>query len=170
MIRIAVTGPESSGKTTLSLALGQLYQVNVIPEYARNYLELQNGNYTFEDLEKIAQGQLDEWIKQDSPQICDTEMTVIKIWSEVKYRKISPALMELYDNQHVDHYFLCRPDIPWEPDPLREHPEERDQLFELYKEELTKMSRSFTIIHGSLEERMGQCTGIINSKFPFFKK
>jgi len=68
--------------------------------------------------------------------IADTELTVIKIWSEYKYNSCSEFILNSYENQAFDHYFLCKPDIPWEPDPLRENENERDELFQLYLAEL----------------------------------
>ncbi len=170
MIRIAITGPECSGKTTLSKQLGDRCSIVVIPEFARTYLGFKEGTYEDLDLDIIACEQVNQWNECSQPVICDTELTVLKIWSEVKFTKTSPVIQKLYDEQQFDHYFLCEPDIPWEPDPLREHPDERDQLFVLYQEELTRMNRPFTIISGSVETRMNQCVAIINSLFPIVKK
>lgn len=170
MIRIAITGPESSGKTTLSQQLGLHFQIPVAPEFARIFLESRKGTYSFSDLDLIAQGQVDSWNNLDTTHLCDTEMTVMKIWSEVKFKKISPLIQKFYRDQHFDHYFLCRPDIPWEPDPLRENPYDRNDLFELYKKELTSLNRPFTIIEGSEKDRMDRCIHKIEELFPFFKK
>lgn len=170
MIRIAITGPESSGKTTLSQQLGLHFQIPVAPEFARIFLESSNGSYCFSDLDLIAQGQVDAWETLDTSLLCDTEMTVMKIWSEVKFKKISPLIQKCYLEQRFDHYFLCRPDIPWEPDPLRENPNDRNDLFERYQKELKLLNRPFTIIEGSEKDRKDHCIQIIEELFPFFKK
>jgi nicotinamide riboside kinase len=57
MKKIAVIGPESTGKSTLSEQLAVHYKTQWVPEYAREYL-LQHGNkYTFDDLLIIAKNQ-----------------------------------------------------------------------------------------------------------------
>jgi len=154
MMRIAITGPESSGKTTLAIELSQELGVNSCPEYARTFLQGTKGKYSFSDLDKIASGQIELWQTATSPIVCDTEMTVIKVWSEVKFGKVSPLVMNLYNEQVFDHYFLCTPDIPWEPDPLREDPDQRDWLFQLYENELIRLRRSYTILTGGKKDRI----------------
>ena len=170
MIRIAITGPESSGKTTIALELSKEFGIHFCHEYARAYLNNTKGEYSFSDLDRIALGQLALWKKASPPMICDTDMTVMKIWSEVKYGNLSPLIDRMYHKQHFDHYFLCQPDMPWDPDPLREHPKDRDWLFDLYVKELKNMNRPFTILHGTPEERLKQSTVVIHSLFPSFKK
>ena len=58
MIKIAVTGPESSGKTTLCKSLSEHFKTPYITEFSRTYLEKKNGSYNQADLDKIAEGQL----------------------------------------------------------------------------------------------------------------
>jgi nicotinamide riboside kinase len=165
MIKIAITGPESSGKTTLAKGLSELFQVSWHPEYARKYLEKQNGEYVESDLLHIALNQ-DEirsnLSSQDQIQIFDTENTVIKIWSSFKYKRVSPEILNLQQTQVFDHYFLCSPEnIDWEDDPLREHPEQRAELFAIYLEELEKLNVPFTLLKGSAESRLEQAAEII---------
>jgi nicotinamide riboside kinase len=164
MIRIAVTGPESSGKSTLSSSLASLVNGVLIPEYAREYLTKTNGLYTQSDLDDIAKGQLSMWENVENEHvICDTEMLVLKIWSEYKYGTCSTFISDALQKQRFDHYFLCRPDIPWEEDSLREHPHERAKLFEIYRMELIGLQAPFTILEGSNETRIQKCLNVINT-------
>ena len=166
MIRIAITGPESSGKTSLASALAEKLGVVWVPEYARNYLMERGGNYSREDLDKIARGQFESWNMQSDQDflISDTEMVVMKVWSEFKYGSSSHTINSLLHNQDFDHYFLCRPDIPWEDDPLRENPDQRDQLFTLYVHELESLGVSFSIVEGNLEERIEFCLKVLTDR------
>lgn len=165
MKRFAVTGPESSGKTTLSKALAERLGAHWVPEFARDYLLAKNGHYKPEDLVKIAHGQISEWSKltQEEIVVCDTEMLVMKVWSEVKYGQVDPFILKAWTEQHFDHYFLCRPDIPWEEDPLREHPEQREELFEIYLQELKDNKLPFTIVGGDLGNRIEICLREVKS-------
>lgn len=161
--RIAITGPESSGKSTLSNALAEYYQTSWSPEFARDYLEKRDGQYAQSDIDKIAKGQLAMWQQASTENIhfCDTEMLVLKIWSEFKYGNCSSFIKKAFHEQQFDHYFLCRPDIPWEEDPLREHPEQREQLFDIYHKSLIEHNLPFTIVGGDLPKRLSICKRVI---------
>jgi nicotinamide riboside kinase len=160
-LKIAFTGPESSGKTTISKLLALSVNGIWIEEYAREYLQSKNG-YEIGDLDNIAKGQIKKWSFENKLLVADTEMTVIKVWSEYRYNSCSDFIQMAYQNQQFDHYFLCKPDIPWEFDPLRENPTNRDELFERYRTELQAMKRPFTILEGTIEERLTSCKNVLN--------
>ena len=149
-LRIAFTGPESSGKTTMATWCAQEFSLTYIDEFARIYLAHQS-SYIQKDLDFMAQKQVALWPNHGL--IADTEMHVFQIWSQVKYAEVSPMISELLKAQQFDHYFLCAPDIPWEADPLRENPLNRDMLFGLYLDQLEKYGRSYTVLTGNLENR-----------------
>ena len=161
-MKFAFTGPESSGKTTLSKAIAEKIQANYYPEFSREYLNKRNGTYTKKDLDEIALGQF-EFINQidKKNQVYDTEMLVIQIWSEFKYHSCSELILNLVQQQQIDHYFLCSPDIPYEEDPLRECPEQRDELFDIYLNKLTTYNVPFSIIKGTPSERIEKTLEII---------
>ena len=161
-MKFAFTGPESSGKTTLSKAIAEKIQANYYPEFSREYLNKRNGTYTKKDLDKIALGQF-EFINQidKKNQVYDTEMLVIQIWSEFKYHSCSELILNLVRQQQIDHYFLCSPDIPYEEDPLRECPEHRDELFDIYLNKLKTCKVPFSIIKGTPSERIEKTLEII---------
>jgi len=154
MIRIAITGPESCGKTTLAMDLSKHLNATYAAEYAREYLETREGRYSFSDLDNILLGQLNLWKMNGDILVADTELTVIKIWADDKFGSSSSLIDQHYKSQHFDHYFLCSPDIPWQPDPLREDPNRRITLFECYEKELRALNRQYTILQGSKEERI----------------
>ena len=165
MIRIAITGPESSGKTTLSKALADHFQVKWFPEHAREYLKKNGPNYSESDLLNIALQQNQERVKEevrDNILIYDTENLVLKIWSQIKYGHVTPEVISLVKNQYFDHYFLCSPEgVDWEEDPLREHPNNREELFSIYEVELKKLKVPFTVLKGSLTDRLEMAVDLI---------
>ena len=149
-LKIAFTGPESSGKTTMAELIAEAYSTSYIPEYAREFLKNKT-TYTLDDLDIIAKKQVELFQKSPNPLlICDTEMSVMYIWSLEKFHEVSPTIDLLLEQQEFDHIFLCAPDIPWEADKLRENPLDRERLFMLYEELLTKNNCSFSILRGSL--------------------
>jgi NadR type nicotinamide-nucleotide adenylyltransferase len=151
MIKIALTGPECSGKTTLAIKLAKDLKGVLLPEFAREFLNQRNG-YRFEDLDTIATGQKQLELKAAEMGhhlvICDTDILVVKIWSEVKFGKVSPLVEHLYQTTTYDLTFLCKPIYTWEFDPLREapNPEERMRLYSLYYDALKKEGRKFVCV------------------------
>ena len=161
MKKIVFTGPESSGKTTISESVAGKFNLPIVKEYARKYLAELNRAYTYDDLLEIAKGQLKSEKQQSKRQliICDTNLQVIKIWSQIKYNRCHSFIL---DNQDPNcFYLLCSPDFKWEYDPLRENKNNRQQLFEKYHEDLIKNKYNFKIIKGSHENRMKLVSDLI---------
>lgn len=156
MIRIAITGPESSGKTTLANLLGEKLNGIVFPEFARAYLDELNRDYVKEDLDLICEGHLKQFEGETKAKylVVDSDFVVLKIWSGVKYNSVSEKIIRAVASNHFDLHILCTPDIPWEYDPQREHPNDRDKLFNFYKMELNTSNKHFVVVSGSLEERL----------------
>ena len=155
MLRIAITGPESSGKTTLAKVLSEHYNISFVPEFARTYLEKTEGEYKQLDLDNIAQGQLKSLISaEDSIVISDTDFSVLEIWSQYKYKNTSELINKLVQKELFDLHILCSPDIPWEADLLRENPNSRDLLFDLYSESLNSYNKNFIVVNGSVKNRL----------------
>ena len=153
-IKIAFTGPESSGKTTLSLWLANAINGVFCNEYAREYLEWKK-EYQQEDLIEIAKGQINKWSQADHTKtlIADTELFVIQIWSIWKYNSCDSFITQHAAQQDFDIYFLCKPDVPWEFDPLRESPKHREELFNIYQQTLLKNKCYFFILEGDIVNR-----------------
>lgn len=164
MKRIAFTGPESSGKTTLSKLMAEHFSASWVPEFARAYLEKRGGAYVEADLEQIALGQLSSMQEDFSGDfvLFDTELIVLKIWSEYRFGSCSDVILNGITQQKIDVYFLCKPDIPWEAGPFRENQFDREELFVLYEAELKNKGFQYHILSGSLEERMKSCATILN--------
>lgn len=159
-MKIAFTGPESCGKSTMAEWCSLQFNLPLSEEFAREYLKNKE-HYERKDLDEITIGQLADWNLKGNHFVADTEMTVMKIWSEFRYQQVSAVILEAYEKQGFDHYFLCAPDIPWEPDPLRENPLNREELFLLYETELILKNRPYTVLKGSLENRQKEVNFIL---------
>ncbi len=94
--------------------------------------------------------------------LCDTDMITVRIWSEEKYGQCDPRIIALTEEWPYDFWLLCRPDIPWEPDPLRENPHDRDRLFDVYKTMLNALGKPYSIIDGDQAQRMRKATALID--------
>ena len=107
MKRIAFTGPESCGKTTIAKRFAAQVGGAYVEEFARVYLEQRNGHYDESDLLTIAQGQWALLKESSGILVADTEMLVLKVWSEVRYGRTNPIIEELLRTQDFDYYFVC---------------------------------------------------------------
>ena len=147
MVKVIITGPESSGKSTLCKALSKHFRIPHSKEYAREYLKATGNNYTQEDLIKIAKGQLRS---EEKSKLLDTDLITIKIWSNYKYGSCEKWILEQINKQKSEarFYILCKPDIAWKEDALRENPKDRMVLFDIYKKELEKLKHRYYIVKG----------------------
>ncbi len=157
MIRISVTGPESTGKSWLAERLALHYGTGWMPEYARQYLEEINRPYTYDDILVIAQKQHENENKAGRSTellFCDTDFCVTSIWCTVKYGKCHEWISAKLDQNLYGLYLLCDIDLPWKYDPMREHPEMRKELFGMYHNLLESEKFNFRIVQGTGEERL----------------
>ncbi len=159
MLKIAILGPESTGKSTLAERLANHYHCDFVPDYSRIYLNEKNRRYTIEDVVKIAEGQQQLIEKAESLGneilLSDTEMIVNKIWTQYVFGTVPDAIREAVIMQDFDLYLLCDIDLEWHYDPLRENPDikERKDIFAMYVNELNAMWANYEIISGDGDER-----------------
>lgn len=152
MLKVLITGPESSGKTKLAQYLARQFQAPWVPEFARTYLNTLDRQYEEEDLLVILNGQLRLQNQYDrQPMLfCDTGPEVIYVWSQVKYNRVDPYILEQVQKVDYDLRLLCYPDLEWEPDPLREapDPQARIQLFNQYVALFEQTKKPFKVVKG----------------------
>ena len=147
MPKIVITGPESSGKTTLCKQLSTHFEIPFAKEFAREFLNELDRAYTQDDLLAIAKGQL---ASEQNFQLTDTDLITIKIWNEYKYGSCDKWILDQIEKQKTGKrfYLLCKPDIPWQADKQRENPTDRVELFEIYKTELERLGHTYFIVEG----------------------
>ncbi|SHM31991.1 nicotinamide-nucleotide adenylyltransferase, NadR type [Cyclobacterium lianum] len=160
MDRIVIIGPESTGKSTLSQGLAGHYSEPWVPEYAREYLAMLDRPYAFEDLLAIARGQIqleDSLAKKAGKLLfCDTDLHVIHVWSTHKFGRTHPWITQKIKERQYDLYLLTDIDIPWQDDPLREHPdpEMRSYFMRLYEKVLVSTGVPWVKISGNPGQRL----------------
>lgn len=150
--KVVITGPECTGKSTLSRQLSEHFDQPWLPEYARAYLTEIGRPYQDSDLLEIAKGQVrkeDELLAEEVDTIFfDTSLEVIKVWSEWKYKSCDSFILDNLRDRQADLYLLLAPDMAWENDPLRENPNDRDIIFERYISELKALDKPYEIVSG----------------------
>lgn len=165
-LKIVFTGPESTGKSTLSGYTAATYGGRLFPEFAREYLLERGGKYSFSDLEVIGKLQAQQRQVTDPLQVHDTANEVLYIWSMYKYQKCSSFIKEMLHQQDYALYFLCSPKgVDWEEDPLREHPNQREELFQMYKDLLIELKVNFVILEGDIKQRQAKIDEVTKGLF-----
>lgn len=170
MKTIVILGPESTGKTALAQALSHHFKATCIPEYARIYIEKLTRAYTYDDVETIARHQIAEYKKAVAENaseylIIDTFLVITKVWFLHVYHRCPVWFQAEQNKAKVDLYLLCKPDIPWVDDPVRENPHLREYLYEWYKKELIDMNASFVEIGGVGNIRAKRAVRAIKAHF-----
>lgn len=152
MKKVVIIGPECTGKSTLTKTLAKHFKVPYVNEYAREYINQLDRMYVESDILTIAKGQIqleDSHSANSHFLFLDTDLLVCKVWSEFKYGRCHPWILEQIERRHYDHYLLCDIDLPWQADGQREHPNHRQELFEIYQNELKNYTKSYSIVSGS---------------------
>lgn len=178
LLKVAIIGPESSGKTTLTKALAHYYQTTCVPEYARFYLEpLLNGrgihisemNFTDDDFIHIIKGQqIFETLQSNNANrilFSDTDPLFTTLWYRWIMNTSPPKeITNLALTNSYDLYLVTKPDIPWIRDSVRYEvmQSERQAFFEHSINLLEENNRRYHIINGELEHRIHQARHIID--------
>lgn len=156
-IKVVVIGPESTGKSTLAETLAHRYHASWVKEYAREYLDGIDRPYKREDLWNIAQGQIKAEDDLSEPLLfCDTDLYVIKVWSEQKYNTCDHRILQQIARRKYDLYLLTYIDIPWTPDPQREYPDPRmrSYFYYVYQDLVIHSGVPWVKIWGDHEQRL----------------
>lgn len=163
-IKVVLYGPESTGKTTLAKQLAEHFNTLWVPEYMREYLQEKWDNKrercTIDDLMPIAVGQMkaenEAAAKTDTILFCDTNLLVLKVYSEYYYNGFCPEPIAKYAKENsYALYLLTGIDVPFFFDDLRDRPDDRENLFCNFETQLNKYDHlNFQKLEGSKEERL----------------
>lgn len=171
ILKFALFGPESTGKTTLATQLADYFDTVWAPEYARDYLQTKldkKGQICEpEDLLPIAIGQMkcenDALLTANKYLFCDTSLLVTKVFSEIAYNFCDPILDKAARKHKYDLFFLTDIDVPWEHDGLRDQPNDRDAVFTIFKNALIENNKPFIILSGDINSRFEKAKSIIQN-------
>ncbi|HET8828638.1 MAG TPA: ATP-binding protein [Pelobium sp.] len=153
LIKIAVVGPESSGKSTISQELAIHYQTNWIPEYSRFYCENLKREATLQDELNMFYGQVAlekavESITTKNLLICDTTFLTVKIWCDELFKETPQTVLDKLKAHPYDFYVLLKNDLPWQDDPLRNFKGRGDYFMDVWRKELKALNACYTEVGG----------------------
>ncbi|PBJ13320.1 DUF4301 family protein [Flavobacterium sp. ACN6] len=171
IIKIALFGPESTGKTTLAKQLAEYYETKWVPEFARDYLqekwEEDQHICVAEDMMPIAYGQTalenEKLAAANKYLFCDTNLMVTKVFSEMYYGFCDPLLNEAALKHEYDLFFLTDIDVPWEKDDIRDTPKGRETVFSVFKQTLIDTKKPFITLSGDKECRLAKAVQIVDA-------
>lgn len=171
IIKIALFGPESTGKTTLAKQLAEYYETEWVPEFARDYLqekwEENQHICVADDMLPIAYGQVslenEKLSLANKFLFCDTNLMVTKVFSEMYYGFCDPFLNEAALEHEYDLFFLTDIDVPWEKDDIRDTPAGRETVFSVFKQTVIDTKKPFITLSGNKENRLAKAIAIIDN-------
>ena len=169
IIKIAMFGPESTGKTTIAAQLAQEFNTIWIPEFARDYLQDKWNSKqeicTPEDLIPIAIGQTkleNEALSQANAILfCDTNLLVTKVFSDIYYKQCHHLIEKAAKKHKYDLFFLTDVDVQWEADDLRDKPSERENTLAIFEKALIDFEKPYIKLSGNKQERLEKATQIV---------
>jgi NadR type nicotinamide-nucleotide adenylyltransferase len=167
IIRVALIGPESTAKSTLSEKLANHFNTVWVPEYSRTYLPTINRKYNLNDILLIAQEQLKQEqeliLKANKFIFADTELIISKVWCEDVFNTCPDWISQNLVKHKYDLYLLTYHDLSWEEDVVRENPHRRQFFFDWYEKELKNIHANYVVIKGEGEVRLKNCIQAIEN-------
>ncbi|HWK56746.1 MAG TPA: ATP-binding protein [Parapedobacter sp.] len=158
LLKIAVVGPESTGKSTIAEQLARQLDTVCVPEYAREYCRHLNREYTLQDEMNMFYGQLALErslvpLAQNNILVCDTMFLTIKVWCDHLFGHTPDDVLDALRAADYDLYLLMDIDLPWVDDPLRDFPELRAHFMGVWHNELKAINANYTVVSGLGEKR-----------------
>jgi len=158
--RLAIYGPESTGKTRLAETLAAHFGAPLVPEYAREFWDA-HGIITLEDIPGIAR---EQWRREDALAatadrlvVCDTEALTTVLWSDLLYGTCPDDIRRGAEQRCRNYalYLLLDIDVPFAPDPQRCFPDQadREMCLRVWRGALERRHLPFTLISGDWAAR-----------------
>jgi NadR type nicotinamide-nucleotide adenylyltransferase len=164
--KIAIVGPESTGKSTITQQLAVHYNTLWVPEYARYYCAALKEPCNLQDEINMFHGQvaLEESIlavAQKDLVFCDTTFLTVKIWSDEVFGETPEIVLKALPKYHYDLYLLMDIDLPWQEDPLRDFPNKREHFMNVWHQELKALNATYKLI-GGIENRLDNAIATVD--------
>lgn len=164
--KIAILGPESTGKSVLSIELANRFSTIFVEEYSREYFTIHDYKYNIQDLDFIAEKQLENENKKAEKAsnllICDTEFITFKIWSDIVFNTTSNRIENLIKTHKYDLFLLCNLDVQWKPDPLRNNKHNRKYIYQQFINILEDNNFNYNIVSGTGDNRLENAVNFVN--------
>ena len=167
MIRVVLTGSESTGKSSLAWRLAKHYDADYVPEFVRGYAEKKSGVLSFADHGPIARGQMaveDEHIATGKPLLIqDTDLLSTELYCDHYFGQCPRWIVDAARERRPDLYLLCDIDIPWIPDGVRDRGHLREEMQKLFRDAVVRSKVPFAVVSGDGDARFTTATEAIDA-------
>lgn len=161
LFRVCVTGPESTGKTTLARELAEWAGADWVPEASRLYAERIGRELEATDVAPIVREHI---ARADGATaraaalgaralVLDTDLVSTVIYARHYYHTVAPWIEHAERARRADLYLLCAVDVPWVPDGIRDRPADRAAMFELFRRALRRRGARLAVVRGDWTAR-----------------
>ena len=167
LIRVVLTGSESTGKTTLANELSRYYRAELVPEFVRSYAEQRDGVITFSDHGPIARGQMaleDEvFAKARGLVFLDTDLLSTVVYCDHYFGRCPDWIRETATARRPDLYVLCDIDVPWVADGVRDRGDRRDEMQSLFRAAVAASGARHVTVSGDVAHRLATAAAAIDA-------
>jgi NadR type nicotinamide-nucleotide adenylyltransferase len=162
--RVVLFGPESTGKSTLAQRLAEHFRTVWVPEFLRQFVDERLPSrppgaplVVETDLPAIVSGQIaaEEALAPKALRVlfCDTDPLQTVVYTEFYFGQAPDWLLALATRRPYALHLLLDVDTPFVPDPQRDRPGQRAELFARFKNALDRSGRRYVEITGAWDER-----------------
>ncbi|WP_400191181.1 AAA family ATPase [Hymenobacter sp. B81] len=160
--RVVLLGAESSGKSTLTAALGREFGTSWVAEYGRTRYEEKGGALAFDDMLHIARRHReleDEALARARHFLfVDTNALTTVLYAYAYFGRCAPELraLALDCRERYAHTFVCAPDFAFEQDGTRAPAAVQPWHHGAVLVQLDLLGIPYTLLTGPLAERLAQ--------------
>lgn len=162
--KVVFLGAESTGKTTLTKKLAEMFGTQWMPEHGREYWEKHSvgGKLTLEQLVDLAKEHLEReeelLPKANNYLFVDTNAITTEMFSRYYHGEAHPELKRLARaaEKRYDYCFVCATDIPYEEDGTRNGETHRKTFQEEILADLDKRGINYVLLGGNIQERIAK--------------
>ncbi len=167
MMRVVLTGSESTGKTTLAGRLAEYYDAELVPEFVRGYAEAKGGIIDFQDHGPIARGQIaleDEHIARATNLVVqDTDLLSTVVYCDHYFGRCPQWIRDAAAARRPDLYLLCEIDVDWVHDGVRDRGHMREAMQELFRVAVRQTRIATAVVTGDWSERLQRAVDAIDA-------
>lgn len=167
VIRVVLTGSESTGKTTLAERLAEHYGIEWVPEFVREFVAAKGAMPEFSDHGAIARGQMaleDEHVARSSGLVVqDTDLLSTVVYSRHYFGRVPEWIADAALTRRPDLYLLTEIDVPWVPDPARDRGDRREEMQQLFRDAVLASGARWVPITGGWDERFARAVREIDA-------
>lgn len=166
IMRVVLTGSESTGKSTLAARLAEHYRAELVPEFVREYAARRGGAIEFSDHGPIARGQMaleDEHIARATRLVVqDTDLLSTVVYCDHYFGMCPEWIREAAAARRPDLYLLMDIDLPWIADGVRDRGHLREEMQQLFHDAVFATRVPVSVIRGVGDDRFQRAVDAVD--------